>query len=327
MCLLTFILENAELDYEDAKEASKSNPDGFGFAIHTPIGIIHDKDMDFEKLWLRWTDLRKTYKSVSLWHFRITTHGITDIENCHPFVTNDGKSVLAHNGILPLTMPVNESRSDTRIFTEVILPAMGGVTFLDQDKNFNALENWASGNKIVILSCDPDTKYDYYIINEKLGHWKNSVWFSNSSYKKFTYASYAYTGFYDKQNKSYTSSYANQDEDWEMWETDFLKPKTPENQLSLWEETMEYLQDELYPNPKIFSLIKIFTEYSLNETATVTCYNCGLICDYDPMVDFSPTHCGNCKTCLACNNNGCGCWENYEYGENYFNTAKENQSF
>ena len=75
MCLLTFLPENVDFDYERARVSAQSNPDGFGFAIHAGVAIVKDHDMDFEKLWLRWIDLRKTYRGPALFHFRIATHG------------------------------------------------------------------------------------------------------------------------------------------------------------------------------------------------------------------------------------------------------------
>ena len=115
MCLLTFMPPNVDISYEHAREAARSNPHGFGFAIHTGKTIIKDHDMDFSNLWTRWEKLREIERGAAIFHFRITTHGLTDVNNCHPFnVGDDPSSVLAHNGILPILMPVHETRSDTK---------------------------------------------------------------------------------------------------------------------------------------------------------------------------------------------------------------------
>ena len=206
MCLLTFLPENVDFDYERARVSAQSNPDGFGFAIHAGVAIVKDHDMDFEKLWLRWVDLRKTYRGPALFHFRITTHGDTNISNCHPFDV-DGKpnTVLAHNGILPLTMPLNDNRSDTKLFAELVLPAIGGVEALDNKERLEELENWAIGNKLVVLTVDEKAQFDWYIINEKLGHWDFGMWWSNSSYKRTyatNYINYGYTSPYLGSTKS-----------------------------------------------------------------------------------------------------------------------------
>jgi hypothetical protein len=82
-------------------------------------------------------------------------------------------------------------RSDTRIFAEDILPAMGGVTALDNTNLYRMIEGWASGSKVAVFTLDPNAEYDCYIINEDLGHWDNAGnWWSNNSYKEDTWSKY-----------------------------------------------------------------------------------------------------------------------------------------
>ena len=82
MCLLTFMPEGVDMDYERALTSAKANPDGFGFAIHAGVAIIKDHDMNFDKLWERWVDMRKSYRGHALFHWRIATHGTTNLDNC-----------------------------------------------------------------------------------------------------------------------------------------------------------------------------------------------------------------------------------------------------
>ena len=56
---------------------------------------------------------------------------------------------------------------------------------MDNKETFESVEEWASGSKLVILSVSPLAQYDWYILNESLGHWFNGVWFSNNSYKPY----------------------------------------------------------------------------------------------------------------------------------------------
>lgn len=331
MCLLTFLPENIDFDYERARTSAKSNPDGFGFAIHAGIAIIKDHDMDFEKLWLRWTDLRKTYRGPALFHFRITTHGNTDISNCHPFDV-DGKpdTVLAHNGILPLTMPINDHRSDTKLFAELILPAIGGVQALDNQERFEELENWAIGNKLVVLTTDAKAKHDWYIINKKSGHWDAGMWWSNSSYKQnygYKYLNYNYgygysSPYVGKPKSDDKTDIYRQYDDWDDevsgWNSSFHKT----NSAWTFDDTVDYIQDELYPDTSIMDKITIFTDYSNQDYATVNCWNCGAIYYVDAL-EPSATHCGACKACLACANTDCNCWEHYEYGQSFINWDEE----
>jgi len=334
MCLLAFMPKDTTISYEHARRAAINNPDGFGFAIHASTHIMTDHDMDFEKLWTRFTDARKTMTGHALFHFRITTHGATDASNCHPFqVGDDPLSFIAHNGILPLTMPVNESRSDTHLFAEIVLPACGGVERLDDDEFFYELEKWASGSKLAVLTANPNTKYDYYIINEAQGRWDDGCWFSNTSYKPY---SFSYSGY----KHMYGDKYG-----WDDWDTGYIgsrylgesaKP-TPQDQLPMgWDpyddddEPIDFigdmpfndwLVDEMYDNPDTVAQIMSFTTYDDGDdawtAALVTCHNCNAVVLVDP-TEISHTHCGYCRACLVCQTTDmCNCWDNYEYHQSY----------
>ena len=327
MCLLTLMPHGVNIDYEKAKQAAKSNPDGFGFAIHAETAIIKDHDMDFDKLWVRWANLRETYQGAALFHWRISTHGTTSIDNCHPFnLGGDDKTVLGHNGMLPIVMPVHDTRSDTKLFAEYVLPGLGGVVSLDDEETFKDIEKWATGSKLAVLTVNPSSKCDWYILNEPAGHWLDGMWWSNSSYKKtypLSYVNYGYTGSgYTTSANSSTKRYGgygtatwdlDDEEEFDAynqsWKTDFNKL----DQLEL----MEYIEDELYDDESIVDKIHIFTEYTNPDFAKATCYNCGSIYFVDAL-DHSATHCGDCKNCMACGNAECNCWNGYEYDKSFF---------
>jgi len=331
MCLITFMPDDRTISYEHASRAAINNPDGFGFAIHASSHIITDRDMDFEKLWQRFTDARKTYTGPALFHFRITTHGATNTENCHPFqVGDDSLSFIAHNGILPLAMPVNETRSDTRLFAELVLPACGGVGRLDDDKFFKELEAWSRGSKMVLFTANLDAKFAWYIVNEKDGYWVDGCWYSNTSYKSYAY-------FSPKYSHMYGDKYGWND-DWDMGyigsrylgESD--KP-TPQDQLELGyddDEPVEFigdmtltdwLVDEMYGDIYTVAQIKQFTTYDDGDeawgAALVSCHNCNDVVIVDP-TEISHTHCGRCRACLVCQTvDMCNCWDGYEYHQSY----------
>lgn len=331
MCLLTFMQPDSDIPYKHAKEAAKNNPHGFGFAIHTGDSVLIDKDMDFEKLWARWTLVRATNRGPALMHFRIATHGTQDINNCHPFVIGDNpKNVLAHNGILPLTMPINSIDSDTKIFAETILPYCG-ISSLDDTTFFEKLEEWALGSKLVILSADAENKYLWYIINEPSGTWSEGVWYSNTSHKPYTYT----------YQSTYSSPYAQKYNTKSVWTDDSFYDeedryyKENNTQLALDYDSEldnpdntdlgQYLTNVLYPDDKTFGTIRIFTEYCGDKIAIVTCYNCGQTFMVDPY-EVSATDCGECSACLACaelpeigHTSTCGCWKEYEYERSYLN--------
>jgi glutamine amidotransferase len=113
------------------------------------------------------------------------------VDNCHPFkVGHDEQTYLAHNGILPIVEPQGDLRSDTRIFAEDLLPAIGGVSALDNDQVFNLIEDFTSGSKVCILTVDPLAKHQCYLIHENKGKVDESgVWWSNDSCYLPTYES------------------------------------------------------------------------------------------------------------------------------------------
>lgn len=183
MCLLTFMPDTVTASYDDLLVGADNNPDGFGFAIHDRTKIVTGHGMNFDKVVNEFMKLRKTMTGPALFHSRITTHGDTNKANCHPFqIGRDRLSVLAHNGMLPIK--AHGGRSDTRIFAEDVLPSRGGVQILDSKRVRDELSQFAKGSKLVVLTANPITKEDWYIINETDGHWsEDGVWWSNTSYK------------------------------------------------------------------------------------------------------------------------------------------------
>lgn len=334
MCLLTFMPKGETISYENARRGAISNPDGFGFAIHTSTAILTDHDMNFEKLWTRFTVARKVQDGPALLHFRIATHGEVNTDNCHPFYIGDEEhSVIAHNGILPIPVPITENRSDTRLFAEIVLPHCGGVERLDDDVFFKELEEWSFGSKMVIMTINPATKCDWYIVNESSGHWgADKIWYSNSSYK------YVYTGYvspYTKDVALGTKTYG-----WDGWDdygygniqTPVATPTQADGQYELGfaeddDNILTYLRDELYEDERWVDQILCFTQLHGWDYALVECFNCGAVTTTDA-TDPSHTHCGDCKACLTCSKNEmCHCWAGYEYHQSFTPTLKEMEAF
>lgn len=340
MCLLTFMPAGVTISYEHARKAAINNPDGFGFAIHVGNAIMTDHDMNFERLWTRFTDARAVQKGCALLHFRIATHGDVTTDNCHPFyVGDDQQSVLAHNGMLPLTMPVNDGRSDTRLFAEIVLPHCGGVERLDDEVFFAELEAWSSGSKMVVMTIRPDVKYDWYIINEADGKWdSDGVWYSNTSYKSYTYtyaraSAYGYgAGWSDDYGwDKYKSSAPVTPSGSSNYELSFYDDDddliTDDQQVIYDADILTYLTDELYETDDWVVQILGFTTVQDWDAAMTECLNCGAITLVDP-TEPSHTHCGHCKGCLVCTETGlCKCWDKYEYHQSYTPVLETKEAF
>ena len=191
MCLLVVSSPNSTPKRKDLECASCNNPHGFGYAVIAGNKIITGRGMSSKKVIKEFLEVRKQYpNSYAMYHARFATHGVKNEENCHPFkVGGSDLTYLAHNGILSVDIPANDKRSDTRIFADDILPAMGGIKALDDVNLYSMLEGWAAGSKVAVFTLDPVAMYDCYIINEDLGHWDNDGnWWSNDGYKASTWS-------------------------------------------------------------------------------------------------------------------------------------------
>lgn len=186
MCMLCVIPPNVIPTREKLENSALNNPHGFGFAIVIPSeNRIHaERTMNADTSVNRFLEMRAKYpEGYAMWHARLATHGSTTVDNCHPFrVGGDRKTYLAHNGMLPVLEPTGDQRSDTRIFAEDLLPAIGGVKALDNDQVMNVIEDFTSGSKVCVLTVDPVASKQCYLIHEEKGKRDESgVWWSNDS--------------------------------------------------------------------------------------------------------------------------------------------------
>jgi hypothetical protein len=186
MCMLCVIPPNVIPSRDKLEASALNNPHGFGFAIIIPSeNRIHsERTMNADTSINRFLEMRAKYpEGYATWHARLATHGTTTVDNCHPFkVGHDERTYLAHNGILPIIEPQGDTRSDTRIFAEDLLPAIGGVSALDNPQVYNLIEDFTSGSKVVVLTVDPRAEHQCYLIHENKGKVDASgVWWSNDS--------------------------------------------------------------------------------------------------------------------------------------------------
>jgi len=186
MCMLCVVPPNVIPSREKLENSALNNPHGFGFAIVIPSEkrIHAERTMNADTSINRFLQMRALHpEGYAMWHARLATHGTTTVDNCHPFrVGGDRKTYLAHNGILPIIEPTGDTRSDTRIFAEDLLPAIGGVASLDNPQVQNLIEDFTSGSKVCVLTVHPDAKYQCYLFHEEKG-WRDesNVWWSNDS--------------------------------------------------------------------------------------------------------------------------------------------------
>jgi hypothetical protein len=150
------------------------NPHGMGMAWVEDSRVRVVKQMGrFRKFYKRYISVRKKGYDVML-HFRIATSGVTDINNCHPFIVKERGIVACHNGILP--MLGNKEVSDTRQFLDILadLP----FDWWKSSSITPLLQLATHGSKFIFLRADGDV----WLLNEQFGHWFEGTWWSNTSY-------------------------------------------------------------------------------------------------------------------------------------------------
>lgn len=235
MCLLCFVPPNKWPKKKHLKNACASNPDGFGFAINAGDEIIVRKSMRANDLIEEFYDLRSDYKDCpAMFHARLTTHGSTNLDNCHPFnVAGNDKVVMAHNGILPVLMDADKKRSDTKIFAEDYM-AKVGIEALDDPIGIDIISEYCSGNKLVFLNASDKLKKQWYIINEESGVYEKDIWYSNSGYQGWSGKNF-YTNIVDK------NTWASK---WGAYKEDFYD----DDMCSVCYQNFDNLEDHKYMN-------------------------------------------------------------------------------
>jgi glutamine amidotransferase len=302
MCLLVVCDANSTPSEEELLQGACRNPDGFGFAIMTPDGIISERTMSAKKSIKRFLELRAEYPSAyAMWHCRIATQGVKNELNCHPFqVGGDSRTYLAHNGMLSLPMEDSDRRSDTRLFAEEVLPAMGGVAALDNPQVFHILEKWATGSKIVVMTTDPAAKYNLYILNEKAGEWdEHGVWWSNTYHRPApvkTYPNY-YARGYDSEFYN-THKWNNVTRTYEPVEGVVLAPK----------------ELPMRTSPTDDNLYQLFSDEVTEELDS--CPNCWALLD---LAIIEENYCPNCSLCFDCGDSQgyCLCYNMKDYSDSH----------
>ena len=213
------------------KNMWEGNSDGAGI-MWTSNNKVHIKK-GFMKYgeFKRFINKMKKYYDLTkiplVMHFRITTHGGTKPQNCHPFpVTSKIKKLqtlelstdlgVAHNGTITIDNPPEISDTMAYIATKMTRMRTKNGAFYRNEKMRNKIKK-----EITSKMCFLDNKGDLYFIGDFVE--EDGVFYSNTSYlgwkRWWNYGSYG--GYGDYGNGKYSSSYYRShndywfDDDWE----------------------------------------------------------------------------------------------------------------
>lgn len=167
------------------------NSDGAGFmwaengGVHIRKGFM--KFADFDKALSEWLATHDPLKTALVMHFRITTHGGTKPENCHPFPVSDSIGMLtkseskcrvgvAHNGIIPITPRKGISDTMEYIITQ-LAPLARAVPDFYKSKDLCKMISNATGSRLAFLNG----RGEIYTIGDFIDD--NGIKYSNTSYK------------------------------------------------------------------------------------------------------------------------------------------------
>lgn len=227
MCIAILKTKDGNITDEQLLNCFDNNPDGAGIAYTKDNKIFIVKGIFDAKQFVE-----EYHKAVAeadgamLVHCRIGTSGFKDYTNCHPHVVSD-ECVMIHNGILSIDVPKDSKVSDTVLYVEQYLKPLPKDFMLNDGIMSLITDHIGAGNKFVFLN----NHGDFSIANEKAGHWKNGVWFSNYSYEAYSFYTKGFKGYKGK-SKAYSPYTSYWDEDDYDWESEAFE-LTPEEEWQL----------------------------------------------------------------------------------------------
>lgn len=275
-----------------------SNPDGIGFMYGTAKGLKVTKTLpknlgDATAFIQR---LPQDDREIAI-HFRWTTHGKTDMLNCHPYDVIPGYIAMMHNGVLHTGNAADKSKSDTWHFIKDYLhSAVSSAPDLVYDAGFvSMMEEFIGNNRFVFMNGEGRMQH----VNFDQGIEHDDMWFSNTyawtpsrlipSYKSATalksynYSSYAngymddydemhdYNasfGIYPRSVSAHSASYDETAFDFPDDEDGFVRPESDDLAVALTECDIESIEIwlETMPAYTITTMLHCFTPEPLSYT-------------------------------------------------------------
>jgi predicted glutamine amidotransferase len=273
-----------------------SNPDGIGFMYGSAKGLKVTKTLpknlgDATAFIQR---LPQDDREIAI-HFRWTTHGKTDMLNCHPYDVIPGFIAMMHNGVLHTGNAADKNKSDTWHFiNDYLHTAVSSAPDLVYDTGFvSMMEEFIGNNRFVFMNGEGRMQH----VNFEQGIEHDDMWFSNTyawspsrlipSYKSATLKAYNYKssygnymddeydemydynasfGIYPRSVSAHSASYDETAHDFPDAEDGFIRPELDDLATALTEcdiQTMEIWLEEM-PAYTITTLLHAFEASALD---------------------------------------------------------------
>lgn len=234
MCIAIYSMKGNDIPCEKyLKTSFEHNDDGAGFAFNTD-----DNRVRIVKGLMTWDSFKDTFYEYDqkynfkdrgvLIHFRITTHGGTCPECCHPFpVVSDIGSMhkleytadyaCIHNGIISLTSFEAHRRdktSDTMVFVEKYLSKIAtNKNWFDNKNNYELIYDMID-SKMAVIDGRGVVHSTYGFTQDEDGNYYSNTTYKEPKVKTFVpyssgwdYCGYSGYGYYDGDTDSWLSKW------------------------------------------------------------------------------------------------------------------------
>jgi predicted glutamine amidotransferase len=156
-----------------------SNPDGIGIMYSTTKGLkvvkVLPKSQADATAFI--TKLPNDDRELAI-HFRWTTHGDTDLINCHPYDVVPGYVAMMHNGVLKTGNAADTSKSDTWHFIKTYLadPVHDHPALIHNEAFLTMVADYIGDNRFVFM--DGEGRMSHVNYDQGVEH--DGLWFSNT---------------------------------------------------------------------------------------------------------------------------------------------------
>lgn len=175
MCLIIYKPAKKQFDLDLLETAWKMNPHGGGYMYSENNKLCIEKGYFNKNAFAK--DLLTLEEKDIVVHFRYSTAGKINLNNCHPF--DIGKNVgMVHNGTISDIKITNKEMSDTWHFAKEmkkLSDSLGDDFFMQEEISECLKKIIGKTNKLVFMNNTGKIN----IINDEEGTYLDGIWYSN----------------------------------------------------------------------------------------------------------------------------------------------------